>query len=133
MDGSDPGVSDVRARLERSDPDERLGAIAQLRGRVEPEALDALARGLTDPDADVRRAAFGAVVDLALRASRDPDLTAMLRLALSDVDPQVRIEALDALAERGEAGLAVIREATADPSVAVAAYARHLVSWAEAE
>ena len=100
-----------------------IGAVLLLLAPGSPPSAMAPLR----PEMETRQA------DAPTRAGRAPDLTAMLRLALSDPEPSVRIEALDALAERGEAGLAVIREATADPSQDVAAYARHLLSWADAE
>ena len=113
------------ARLEQSDLGERMSAIELMRGREEAVVLQALGRTLTDPDPDVRRVAFRAVVDMALTGGEAPEPTSLLQQALSDPDARVRIDALDALAQRGEEGLAAIREAAADPSEEVGEYAQH--------
>ena len=116
----------LQAQLERSDLGERMSAVEHMRGRDEPAVLETLRRTLDDPDPDVRRAAFRAVVDLAAM-DQSAELTSALRRALSDADARVRIDVLDALADRGADGLAAIREAAADPVEDVGAYARHLL------
>lgn len=126
-------IESLLARLERSDLEERMLAVELMRGREEPAVLQALSRTLADPDPDVRRAAFRAVVDMSLTGGKAPELTALLQQALSDPDDRVRIDALDALAERGEAGLTAIRDAVADPSEEVGQYARHLVERFQVE
>jgi HEAT repeat protein len=76
------------------DPDERVAAARFLGGRDTPEAIAALARALSDPDARVRRAAAGGLWETG-EAARPAQ--PQLMKALDDPDPNVVAEAAGAL------------------------------------
>lgn len=104
------------AALDSGDPDARLLGIHLLHGQAEPAGFDALGRALQDPEADIRWAAFRVVTDMAFRGYEAPEITSLLEQALSDPDPALRSEAVDALAQRGAEGLRVTERALADPA-----------------
>jgi HEAT repeat protein len=80
------------------DPKERASAAHWLGGRDNPEAVAALARALSDPDASVRHAAASALWDTGKGAfAAKPEL----QKALDDPDPAVVARAAGALAVLG--------------------------------
>jgi hypothetical protein len=84
----DPLVSDAAAR------------ILELRTAVATHGAQSIALVLeaaNDPDAEVRSASAELLLDELREAAPQGDLT---RLALSDKDPDIRVRALDALAQR---------------------------------
>jgi HEAT repeat protein len=74
-----------------------------------PEALPVFVRGLEDPFKDVRIAALAALAKSGARSSIDRILA-----CLSDTDPRVRIQAIFALAELGDARVRSQLEALQD-------------------
>lgn len=94
-EGAVPVDALVAAALAEDDPNV-AGALRWSLARSSREALPALAAGLGDPAAEVRRRAV-----LALAAVTDPAAVAPLRRALADADPVVRDRAALALGARG--------------------------------
>ena len=92
-------VRDYAKTLARDrDPRERAGAAESLGGREQPEAVAALAKALSDPEAIVRQAAASALWKTGkAAASAKPDL----QKALADPDAGVLARVAGALASMG--------------------------------
>jgi HEAT repeat protein len=83
--------TDPRVRAE-------LAAIAELEeSDDDPRSIATLGNLLADPSPDVRSAALSALTD-----KEGPLATRMIRRGLNDRNPELRIEALEALAERND-------------------------------
>jgi hypothetical protein len=88
-----------RALKRQMDPRVRaeLATIGELEESEDPKSVVALGNMLADPSVDVRRAALSALTD------KEGSLaTQMIRRGLNDRTPELRIEALEALAERND-------------------------------
>lgn len=109
-------------------PEERVAAIRKMTGeavRQGPEAQESLAQKLAglyprEPDALIR-----GELTRAARSLRGPTADSLLREATKDVDPDVRIDACEALRTRGgleaAAALAEVLGSDTDPDVRLAA------------
>ncbi len=97
----------------------RLAKVAQARGEAAAAAVIYVLVG--DPEGAVRRSAVG-----LLAGMRNPDARQALMQAAADVDPEIRIDALKALANRpADKPVALLAQAAkgdGDPTVRVAAF-----------
>lgn len=96
-------------------------------GRTGPAVRRAIAEALASGDAGLRAAAAEVAGDLGPAAA--PFLPRLAALATDDKDVDVRVAAVTALAEVGEAGAAALGRALADPDADV----RHAAAYALAD
>jgi HEAT repeat protein len=125
------GLAAMASLLSAGNLQARRRAIHALHGSHEPAALAALAQALGDDDSEIRWAALRAVTDLAFRGHEAPDVTTLLELALSDPDPALRAEAVDALAQRGAEGSRGLEQALSDAAEEVRGRAAALIETAQ--
>ncbi|MEV6053020.1 fumarate reductase/succinate dehydrogenase flavoprotein subunit [Streptomyces sp. NPDC052107] len=126
---TEPELAVLEPYLADPDPAVRRTTVSVLTETVPPGTGQALARALSDPDAEVRAAAAASLRELVETLSPEPALGTALTGALTSLDPVVRAAALDVLRalRLGEAG--VFAAGLDDPDVAVRTEAvRALVS-----
>ena len=107
-----------------ADPGHREAAVSALKG-IQDRDIRFLARGLSHPQASVRRA----VVE-ALARIKKPESSEHLLTAVKDPDPRVRLDAVKALDNLGsrQAREELLQVAHADPDLAVRRAARSALS-----
>jgi HEAT repeat protein len=108
----EPSPLDVFHRFyKEKSPDLRLKAVAQLSGQRGAGVVEALLEAVTDEDRDVRERAAGVLAE-----TRDaPDeIAALVRLGLGRQPPDVRVQAVHALAVCGGKAVRELRAALAD-------------------
>ena len=86
-----------------------LAAIAKLEESDDPKSISALGNMLADPSPEIKSAALS-----ALTAKEGSLATQMIRRGLNDRNPELRIEALEALAERND--IESLRQGMVDPN-----------------
>ncbi|MFF9771824.1 fumarate reductase/succinate dehydrogenase flavoprotein subunit [Streptomyces sp. NPDC014636] len=126
---AEPEIAAVEPYLADSDPAVRRTAVSVLTETLPPGTGQALARALTDPDAEVRATAAASLRELVETLPAEPALGAALTGALTQADPVVRAAALDVLRALRLGEAAVFAAALDDPDIAVRTEAvRALVS-----
>ena len=117
--GSQAPLWDYEASEDLPDPEKRIETLRKLAKQRQP-ALQAFTFVLAgDPDPAVRRAALGLIVGLPGEEARRTVVQ-----AVADADPEMRVDALRALAagrEKPVSLLAQVAKSDAEPSVRVAA------------
>ena len=117
--------------LQAPDPAARIAALKALSQRGDEEKIrSTVSAALQDQDLGVRSTAL----DLAARGAPVSD-EAIKGMALRDADPELRIRALDQLADQSDPDTAIeyLKQATRDPDPKVASTAQRLIRQEEEE
>jgi hypothetical protein len=115
-------TGELERQLTESDPELRARAIEALIARAGDLALPHVFDAFADESADTRQRAL----DAALAANLDVPLNHLQALALTDLSPEVRLRALQALEERSDSAW-IIEAATYDPDLNVRGEARSIL------